>query len=76
VADLVTSGQTEKPLLLAAIDAIASIRPHKATEILDDLAGSDDEDVVAAVHEAMAVAEGPSDEDEDEELDDADEVVH
>lgn len=77
VADLVTSGQTEKPLLLAAIDAIASIRPHEAAEILDDLADSDDEDVVAAVHEAMAVAEAASDQDkDDDELNDDDEFLH
>lgn len=54
----------------AAIDAVASIRPHEALEILDDLADSDDEDIVDAVHEAMAMAEGPSD--DDDELDDDD----
>jgi hypothetical protein len=51
---VVTSGETEKPLLLAAIDAVASIRPQEALEILDNLADSDDEDIVAAIHEAMA----------------------
>jgi hypothetical protein len=76
VAALVTSEETEKPLLLAAIDAVASIRPHEALEILDHLAGSDDEDIVAAVHEAMAMAEGLSDQDEDDELDDDDESLH
>ncbi len=77
VADLVTSGHTEKPLLLAAIDAIASIRPHEAAEILDDLADSDDEDVVAAVHQAMAVAQAASDQDkDDDELNDDDEFLH
>jgi hypothetical protein len=70
VAALITSGETEKPLLLAAIEAIASIRPDEAGEILHDLADSDDEDIVAAVDEAMAVAAGPSDEDEDDELND------
>lgn len=70
VAALVTSRETEKPLLLAAIEAIASIRPDEAGEILHDLADSDDEDIVAAVDEAMAVAAGPSDEDEDDDLDD------
>lgn len=72
VAALVTSGRTEKPLLLAAIEAIASIRPDEAGKILYDLADSDDEDVVAAVHEAIAYAEGAS-EDEDDELNDDDE---
>lgn len=70
VAALVTSGETEKPLLLAAIDAAASIRPQEVLEIFDDLADSDDEDIVAAVHEAMAMAEGHSV--DDDELDDDD----
>jgi len=52
VTALVTSGETETSLLLAAIEAIAGIRPDEAGEILRDLADSDDEDIVAAVHEA------------------------
>jgi hypothetical protein len=74
VATLVTSGATAKPLLLAAIDAVASIRPHEALEILGDLANSDDEDIVAAVHEAMA--EGSSGDNEDDELNDEDDSLH
>ncbi len=70
VAALVTTPGTEKHLLLAAIDAVASIRPHEASAILNDLADSDDEDIVSAVHEAIAMAEGPLD--EDDELDDDD----
>ena len=78
VAALVTSSTTEKHLLLAAIDATASIHPHEAAAILGALADSDDEDIVEAVHEAMAMAQGPSDEDDDEDddLDDDDEVLH
>ena len=76
VAALVTSEETEKPLLLAAIDAVASIRPQEARELLDGLADSDDEDIVAAVHEAMAMAAGLSGQDEDDELDDDDESLH
>ena len=72
VAALVTSGKTEKSLLLAAIDAVASIRPHDAPEHLADLADSDDEDIADAVHEALAMAEGPSGEDENDERDDDD----
>ena len=66
VAALVTSGDTDKSLLLAAIDAVASIRPHEAAAILQDLADSDDEDIVAAVDEAMTMAHGLSDEDKDD----------
>src|SRR6266540_1305615 len=43
IAALVTSEETDKPLLLAAIEAVASIRPREAAEILDDLTDSDDE---------------------------------
>jgi hypothetical protein len=72
VAALVTSGETDKPLLLAAIDAAASIRPHEVAEILDDLADCDDEDIVAAVDEAMAMAmaDGPAGEDADDDFND------
>ena len=66
IAALVISGDTGKSLLLAAIEAVATIRPHEAVEILEGLADSDDEDIVAAVDEAMAMAHGLSDEDEDE----------
>ena len=69
VAALVTARETEKPLLLAAIDAAASIRPQEAFVLLDDLADSDDEDIADAVHEALAMAEGHS---VDDELDDDD----
>ncbi len=71
IAGLVTTKGTDKPLLLAAIDAVASIRPREATEILDVLTDSEDEDIVEAAYEAMAMAEGHSDDedDDDESLD-------
>ena len=67
VTALVTSKNTEKALLLAAIDAVASIRPQEAGMILVDLTDSDDEDIVEAAHEAMAMAEAQSEEDFEEE---------
>jgi hypothetical protein len=73
VAALIASAETEKPLLLAAIEAVSSIRPDEAGEILQDLADSDDEDIVAAVDEVMALAKGLSDEDDDFDDDDDDE---
>ncbi len=66
IAALVTSEATDKPMLLAAIEAVATIRPQEAVAILDDLLDSDDEDVVEAVHEAMAMVEHPSAEDDDD----------
>ena len=65
IAALVTSGETDKPLLLAAIEALPSIRPREAAKILDDLTDSDDEDIVEAVSEAMVMAEGLADEEDE-----------
>lgn len=70
IAALVTSGETEKDLLLAAIDAAAFIRPQKAAEILGGLLDSDDEEIVEAAHEAMAMAGELRDDGEDEDEDD------
>jgi hypothetical protein len=69
IAALVTSEETEKDLLLAAIEAAAFIRPHKASEILNPLLDSDDEDIVDAVYEALAMA-GEVHEDEDDAYED------
>ncbi len=57
IAGLVTTEETDKPLLLAAIEAMAGIRPQDAAAILIDLTQSNDEDIVEAAHEAMAMAE-------------------
>jgi hypothetical protein len=75
VADLVSDADTPKDLLLAAIDAVASIRPHEAVDYLEDLADSDDEEISEAVEDAMATAEGLCEEDEegDENEDDEEE---
>jgi hypothetical protein len=67
VAALVTAAGTDKRLRLAAIDAGGSIRPREAAAILNDLTESDDEDIVEAVYEAVAMAEGFSDEDDEDE---------
>ena len=63
VAALVTSKKTDKPLLLAAIEAIASIRPHEAVRMLDDLADSHDEDIAAA--RGRRAPSGEDDDDDD-----------
>jgi uncharacterized protein (UPF0147 family) len=69
IAALIQSRRTPKPLLLAAIEAVPSIRPQEASEVLSRLIESRDADIVDAVHEALALAEEPSDEDEDDEED-------
>jgi hypothetical protein len=68
VAGLVRDAGTPKPLLLAAIGAIAQIRPGEARRILVDLADSDDEEIAEAADEAMSLARPALDEDDDDEL--------
>ncbi len=70
VARLVRAPQTDKALLLAAIDAVVSIRPQEAGVFLFDLTNSDDEDIVEAAYEAMAIAAGPLGDEFDEEYND------
>ena len=73
VAALVASPETEKPLLLAAIDAVASIRPAEAPAILGGLVENRDEDIAEAVFEALGMAEGlEADYDDDDDDDDGD----
>ena len=69
VRAIVTSANPDKSLLLAAIDAVASIRPQEARMILADLTDSGDEDIVEASYEAIAMAEGDTWEDSDERAD-------
>ena len=63
---LVRDAATPKSLLLAAIGAVASIRPAEARSVLVDLGDSDDEEIVEAVDEAIAMAETVPDEEDDE----------
>lgn len=53
---IVTFGHPDKEILLAAIEAVGSIRPKEAGVILVGLLDGDDE-IVEAVHEAMSIAE-------------------
>ncbi len=75
IAALATAARTDKPLLLAAIDAVAGIRPQEASAVLADLVDSDDEDIVEAAFEALAMAEGLPDDDYVDEEDD-DRLLH
>jgi hypothetical protein len=69
MVELINDAHTPKPLLLAAIGAVGSIRPAEAGEILVDLADSDDEEIAEAADEAMAEAEIASGEEDDDEED-------
>jgi HEAT repeat protein len=73
ITSLATSELTEKSLRLAAIEAVASIRPQEAPDILSEVSQSDDEDILDAVYEAMAMCGVFSDEDYDDDEGDWDE---
>jgi uncharacterized protein (UPF0147 family) len=60
VAALVEDTKTPKRLRLAAIEALGSIRPREAMEILIDLTDSPDEEIADVAEEALAMAEGAS----------------
>jgi len=67
ITSLATTELTDKSLRLAAIEAVASIHPQEAAEILLELTQSDDEDIVDVAYEAMAMSGWFPDEDYDEE---------
>jgi hypothetical protein len=66
IAGLVTGRETDKYLLLAAMEAVAAIRPHEAVEILTPHLDSEDEDIADMAQEAISMAQGQMDEDETE----------
>jgi len=68
VAALVKAKDTSKDLLLAAIEAVSTIRPREAGTLLVDLLDSEDEDIVDAASEAMSMAQVRSDDGFDDEL--------
>ena len=74
ISKLLASKKTEKSLLLAAIEAVAGIRPEEAEEVLGNFVDSEDEDIVEAAYETMAMAGVVWEEDYDE--DDDDRVLH
>ncbi len=57
IAALITSKDTEKYMLMAAIEAVASIRPQEAAQILIDLTQSEDQDIAEAASESIAMTE-------------------
>jgi len=64
ILDIITGEGTDKPLLLAAIEAASGVNPHEAMDVFADLVVSDDEDIVEAVHDAMTMVKGYLENDE------------
>jgi hypothetical protein len=73
---LVDDSDTPRPIRLAAIEAIGSIRPQEARGVLIDLTESDDEEIVEAAEEALALVEPEDLEDDEEEDDDTGDWIH
>ncbi len=71
IADLLESPDTEKDLLLTAIESASNFRTEESRFALAELLDSDDEDIVDAAHEALAML-GPED-DDDYDFEDEDE---
>jgi hypothetical protein len=57
VKALVRDPKTDKDLLLVAIEAVSTIRPAEAREVLEDLTDSEDEEIAAAAEDAIGMAE-------------------
>ncbi len=57
VSKLVTAAATSQPLRLAAIEALASIRPKASQKILAELVGSEDPEIRQAAQEALILAD-------------------
>ncbi len=70
VAGLLSSADEDNSLILAAIDAAAGIGLPEAIEPLEKLLDSDDDDIIDAVHEALAMLGAGLFDDEYEEDDD------
>jgi hypothetical protein len=67
VVRIIERERSDKPLLLAAIEAVASIRPEEAEDVLCVLSDLEDEEIEEAVFEALGVAGADlDDEDEDD----------
>ena len=67
VSALLTAPDTDKVLLLAAIEAALAIRPRKAEPLLAELSASSDPDIADAAGSAMMMAASPFDDDFDDE---------
>ena len=76
IAGLATTESTDKWVRLAAIEAVGSIRPQEATEILIELTQSDDEDIVDAAYEAMVMSGWLPDDDFDDDGEEDERVLH
>jgi hypothetical protein len=71
---ILTAKESDKYLLLAAIEASVSIRPEEAAMILSDLSCDEDEEIAEAAQEAIALSGLYVEDDFDD--DDGDKTIH
>ena len=62
ILSLLKNKDTDKDMLLAAIEAVAGISPYQAPEVLYEFTNSTDDDIVDAAFEALAMAEAIAEE--------------
>jgi hypothetical protein len=74
ILTILTSKESDKDLLLAAIEASVSIRPEEASRILSDLSCDEDEEIAEAAQEAIALSGVFMEDDFDD--DDDDKTIH
>ena len=72
IAALITPDYDDKDLLLAAIEAVANIRPQEAPLLLEPFIDTEDEDIADAVYEGLSMAEGLIEYDDEDDEDDED----
>jgi hypothetical protein len=75
IESVLTGRESDKALLLAAIDASVCIRPEEAAQILSELTYDEDEDIAEAAQEAIAMSGVMIDDDFDDD-DDGGETIH
>jgi hypothetical protein len=75
IASILTGKESDKSLLLAAIEASVCIRPEEAAQILSELTDDEDEDIAEAAQEAIAMSGAFLDDEFDDDDDDG-ETIH
>lgn len=66
IVEILDDGEEDKDLLLAAFKAAATIRPNEASLVIGEHLDSDDDEIVDAAHEAIGMAQGLLDIEDDE----------
>jgi hypothetical protein len=74
IESILTAKESDKYLLLAAIEASVSIRPEEAARILSDLSCDEDEEIAEAAQDAIALSGVYVEDDFDD--DDGDKTIH